>query len=84
YIIGEFKPEEINKYDYESVGYDESVFPTGDYSHSLIDFGVGIVYKKYCVDLTTHFQLGDFGTFDNISKIKKSLFTIEVLFGLFF
>ncbi len=72
------------EYDYKFVGMDESVFPTGDYSHSMIDFGAGLVYKKYSLDLMSHVQLGEFGTFDNISKIKKSLFTIEVLFGLFF
>jgi len=78
------KPSSDVKYDYKSVGMDESVFPTGNYSHSMIDFGAGLVYKKYSLDLMSHVQLGEFGTFDNISKIKKSLFTIEVLFGLFF
>jgi len=78
------KPSSDVKYDYKDVGMDESVFPTGNYSHSMIDFGAGLVYKKYSLDLMSHVQLGEFGTFDNISKIKKSLFTIEVLFGLFF
>lgn len=78
------KPSSDVKYDYKYVGMDESVFPTGNYSHSMIDFGAGLVYKKYSLDLMSHVQLGEFGTFDNISKIKKSLFTIEVLFGLFF
>ncbi len=85
YMIEEDIP--LNKkfeYDYYFVGMDESVFPMGDYSHSSINWGISIVYKNVCSDLIFDYQLGHIGTFDNISKIRKSLFTIEVLFGLEF
>ncbi|MHB2156498.1 outer membrane beta-barrel protein [Calditrichota bacterium GD2] len=72
------------KYDYKSVGMDESVFPTGDYSNSMLNSGFGLVFKKISIDVVTYIQLGEFGTFNYISKIKKSLFTIEILIGLCF
>ena len=85
YTIQENINSNLNvEYDYKFVGMDESVFPSGNYSHSMLDFGTGLVFKRYSIDLLSHVQLGELGTLDNISKIKKSLFTVEVLFGLCF
>ncbi len=70
-----------NDYDYEAIGFDESVFPEGDYSHSMVDVGTGLIFKQFSIEAVAHVQIGDFGTFENISKIKKSLLSLELVLG---
>lgn len=85
YTIKEnIQPNEAIKYDFRYVGDGESIFPNGNYSYSAINIGSGFIYGNFCLDLNLDLQLGDFGKFDNISKIEKSLLTIEILFGFRF
>ncbi|MBD3224258.1 MAG: outer membrane beta-barrel protein [Caldithrix sp.] len=85
YVINDsIDPDSNIDYDFRSIGRGESVFPTGKYANSAINLGAAMVYKRYCLDLSMHYQMDDFGTFDNLSKIKKSLITFEMLLGLYF
>lgn len=73
------------KFEYEHVGMGESVFELWDNKNYSIDLGCLLKYnKKILIDFNINYHLRNFGTFDNISEIKKQLLSFKILLGIVF
>ena len=76
-----FNNNEI-QHEYDSLGQEDSIFKIGENTNFSLDFGIKQKYKRYFVDFCINYHLKEFGRFDNISKIKKQLFTVRILLGV--